>query len=189
MLNLFLEKLNDIHALSADLMQSLEKETKILEVEKGQVLLREGEVSNYVTAVLQGMLRSFYYVKDNEEITSRFTTEGEVVLSVNSFYTRKPGYECLMAEEDCIIARISYEQQQEYLKKYMEYNYIVRLFTEKYYAASEEHLFQLRKKPAADKWNFFMETYPHLVQRVPLKHIASFLGMRLETLSRVRAAS
>lgn len=63
---------------------------------------------------------------------------------------------------------------------------MVRLFTEKYYAASEDHLFMLRKHTAEQRWHYFLDKYANLVQRVPLKYIASFLGMNTETLSRVR---
>ena len=185
MLTAFLNQLEAIHPLSAELRAQLEEHTRMVNVKRGEILLKEGESSRNVSLVLEGMIRS-YYLKDGEDISSRFTTEGEIVLSVNSFYTRKPGYEFLEAYEDGVIAQLSFDKQEELLKNYLEYNYIVRLFTQKYYAASEEHLFQLRKQSAEKKWSYFMEQYPHLVQRVKLKDIASFLGLRQETLSRIR---
>jgi len=186
MLTAFLDKLETIHPLSNDLRAQLEEHTRIKEVNRGDILLRDGERSQDVTLVLQGMIRS-YYIKDGEDISSRFTTEGDIVLSVNSFYSRRAGYEFLEMYEDGIVAQLSFDKQEELLKNHLEYNYIVRLFTQKYYAASEEHLFQLRKQSAENKWNYFLEQYPHLVQRVKIKDIASFLGVRQETLSRIRA--
>jgi CRP/FNR family transcriptional regulator, anaerobic regulatory protein len=186
MLSHFVEQLNQIFALSPNLRKAIEEDTEVKVYEKGALLLKEGECSNHVTAVLSGLLRS-YYLKDGYDISSRFTPAGEVVLSVNSFYSRKPGYEFISAMEETTVARINYEQMQYYLQNYLEFNYIVRVFTEKYYAASEEHLFNLRKQSAEEKWNYFLDRYPHLVQTVALKHIASFLGMNTETLSRVRA--
>lgn len=186
MLKPFIAQLNSIFSLSEELEKSLYENTEVKLVAKGELLLREGECSNHVTAVLNGLLRS-YYLKDGQDITSRFTVSGDVVLSVNSFYSRQVGYEFLVAMEETTVARISYEQMQAYLKKHLEFNYIVRVFTEKYYAASEEHLFNLRKQSAEEKWKYFLERYPHLVQSVALKHIATFLGMNTETLSRVRA--
>ena len=186
MLTPFLDRLESIHPLSEELRSQLEKHTIIKEVRRGDILLRDGECSQHVTLVLKGMIRS-YYIKDDEDISSRFTTEGEIVLSVNSFYSRKPGYEFLEMYEDGIIAQLSFEKQEELLKNHLEYNYIVRLFTQKYYAASEEHLYQIRKGTAQGKWDYFIENYPDLVQRVKVKDIASFLGLRQETLSRVRA--
>ncbi len=186
MLTAFLDKLETIHPLTPDLRQELEEHTRIQEVSRGDILLKEGQPSKNVTLVLRGMIRS-YYLKDGEDISSRFTTEGEIVLSVNSFYSRRPGYEFLELYEDGVIAQLSFEKQEELLKNYLEYNYIVRLFTQKYYAASEEHLFQLRKQSAENKWAYFIEQYPQLVQRVKIKDIASFLGIRQETLSRIRS--
>lgn len=185
MLSTFLDRLSEIHPLSTALRAQLEEHTRIQKVKRGDVLLKEGQCSKHVTLVLEGMIRS-YYLKDGEDISSRFTTEGEIVLSVNSFYSRRPGYEFLEMYEDGMIAQLSFEKQEELLKKHLEYNYIVRLFTQKYYAASEEHLFQLRKQSAENKWAYFLEQYPHLVQRVKIKDIASFLGVRQETLSRIR---
>lgn len=186
MLTAFLDKLETIHKLSPELRKELEEHTRIQEVKRGDILLKDGQLSKNVTLVFKGMIRS-YYLKDGEDISSRFTTEGEIVLSVNSFYSRRPGYEFLEMYEDGVIAQLSFDKQEELLKNYLEYNYIVRLFTQKYYAASEEHLFQLRKQSAEGKWQYFLENYPHLVQRIKVKDIASFLGLRQETLSRIRA--
>ncbi len=185
MLQNFLNKLHAIYPLSDGLRNELENNVQIKNYPRNTVFLKEGQASKYVTLVLHGMIRS-YYLKDGEEISSRFTPEGEVVLSINSFYSRRPGYEFLEAYEDSVIAQLPFEKQEELLKKYLEYNYIVRLFTQKYYTASEEHLFQLRKQSAEDKWQYFLENYPHLINRIKIKDIASFLGMRQETLSRIR---
>ncbi|MEZ5046084.1 MAG: Crp/Fnr family transcriptional regulator [Chitinophagaceae bacterium] len=185
-LHAFLDKLHSIYPLSEGLRNELEENTKIVSLAKHDHILREGQCAKQVTAVLCGMLRS-YYIHEGEDITSRFTQAGEVVLSVNSFYSQKTGYEFIEAMEKTEIAQISFEQQQHLLHKYLEYNFIVRYFTERYYASSEEHLFRLRKQSAEQKWHFFQNTYPHLIEQIPLKHIASFLGMRLETLSRVRS--
>ena len=186
MLTAFLDKIETIHPLSSELRNELQEHTQTLEVKRGDIILKDGQCSNHVTLVLSGLIRS-YYLKDGEDISSRFTTESEIVLSVNNFYSRRRGYEYLEPYENSIIAQTTFEKQEELLKNYLEYNYIVRLFTQKYYAASEEHLFQLRKQTAENKWQYFLDSYPHLVQRVKVKDIASFLGVRQETLSRMRA--
>lgn len=181
-----LDSLNQIYPMPTKLVKTLEQNLEIKEVTKGTILLEEGQVSSHASAVLSGLLRSYYYINDDVEVTSRFTPEGEIVLSVNSFYSREPGYEYLIAEEDSILARLSYEHHQKLLEDFLEYNFIVRVQTEKYYRASEQHLAKLRKQNAQERWAYFIEAYPDLLPRVQLSHIASFLGMNLETLSRVR---
>ncbi len=181
-----LDSLNQIYPMPTKLVKALEQNLEIKEVTKGTILLEEGQVSSHASAVLSGLLRSYYYINDDVEVTSRFTPEGEIVLSVNSFYSREPGYEYLIAEEDSILARLSYEHHQKLLEDFLEYNFIVRVQTEKYYRASEQHLAKLRKQNAQERWAYFIEAYPDLLPRVQLSHIASFLGMNLETLSRVR---
>jgi hypothetical protein len=181
-----IEYLNSKFPLCESLKKEILNDIKIEFLKPHDIILKEGQVSNAVTLVVSGLLRSYYY-KDEQEYTSRFTPEHEIVLSVGSFYNRKPGYEFIEAVEPTIIAQISFEKQQHYLSKYIEYNILVRVFTEKYYAMADWHLFQMRKQTAEEKWNYFLEQFPNLVQKVQLKHIASFLGMRLETLSRVRS--
>ncbi len=185
----FIAYFNSIYPMPEKLMQRMADELEILELDERDFLLREDQVSNYASCVLSGLMRSYYFIKDDVEVTSRFTAEKGMVLSVNSFYSRRPGYEYVKAEEDTRLIRMSYTMHQELLDEFLEYNYIVRTLTEQYYTASEEHLFMLRKKSAQEKWTYFENTYPDLIPRVQLRHVASFLGMTLETLSRVRSQS
>ena len=186
MLNPFLNYLHTIHPLSPPLRDRLSTDLETIEVSKKQLLLRDGERADYLYVVLKGMLRS-YYIRDGVEITNRFMKENHIVVSVNSFYQRKPGYEFIEAMEASTLARIHYQTLQQLYKDFVEFNYTARVLTEHYFSSSEERLYLLRKQKAEDRYLFFMENYPDLLNRVPFGHIASFLGMNLETLSRIRA--
>ena len=84
------------------------------------------------------------------------------------------------------MARIHYTQLQTLYKLYPELNYIARVITENYLVKSQERLFLLRRQTAEERYLYFTERYPTLLQKVPLKYIASYLGLTLETLSRIR---
>jgi CRP/FNR family transcriptional regulator, anaerobic regulatory protein len=185
MLDDFLAYMETIRPLSPPLRERLAKDLEIIEVPKKEMLLRDGERADYLFVVLKGMLRS-YYIRDGVEITNRFMRERHIVVSVNSFYRRRAGYEFIEATEASTLARIHYNTLQELYKDFIEFNYTARILTEHYFSSSEERLYLLRKQKAEDRYLFFIEHYPELLNRAPLGHIASFLGMNLETLSRIR---
>lgn len=181
----FIKGADSIFPLSEGLKASLHKYYEITEYPKKTHLLRAGQTCDHVYFVINGLVRS-YYIKDGEEICSRFMHDQHIVISVNSFYTRKPGYEFIETIEDCTLAKIHYDNLQKIYKEHIEFNFIARVWTEHYCSMSEERLYLLRKQNAQERYLFFLENYPALVQRLPLKYIASYLGMNLETLSRIR---
>ena len=185
MLNDFLRYINTIYPVDEALQNNLIQRTEIVEVPKKTQLLREGQRPDYVWMVLSGMLRA-YYIKDGLEICSSFMQEQHLVVSVNGFYSRQPGYEYIETLEDTVLARIHYDALQQLYREHLEFNFIVRVLTERYTMLGEERLFLLRKQTAEERYSHILNHEPELLQRVPLKYIASFLGMNLETLSRIR---
>jgi CRP-like cAMP-binding protein len=84
--------LNSISPLSEELKTQLSFYLKLQQFEKKTFLLKEGQTCNYIYFIQQGLVRS-YYTKDGNEICSWFMKEGDVIISVDSFYNRKPSYE------------------------------------------------------------------------------------------------
>jgi CRP-like cAMP-binding protein len=112
--------------------------------------------------------------------------EGFIVTTWISFYTQKPGNEFIEAAEDTVLACISYSDIQQYYIDFPESNIIGRKQVEYAFYLAEQRTQLLRKHTAEEKYKFFLDNHPTLIQRVPLKHIATYLGMSEETLSRVR---
>lgn len=174
-----------IRPMSEALKTRLINDLEIIEVPKKHILLRDGQTADYLYVVLSGLLRS-YYIKEDAEICSRFMKENHIVVSVNSFYARQPGYEFIESMEESVLARIHYTRLQQLYKDHDEFNYTARVLTEMYFTLSEQRLYLLRKQKAEERWLFFVDKYADLINRVPLQYIATFLGMNLETLSRIR---
>lgn len=179
------QHLDAIRPMNEQLRERLITDLEIVEVPKKTVLLRDGETADYLYVVLSGLLRS-YYIKDGNEVCSRFMKENHIVVSVNSFYARKPGYEFIEALENSTLARIHYNRLQQLYKDHDSFNYTARVLTEQYFTLSEQRLYLLRKQKAEERYLYFLENYADLMNRVPLQYIATFLGMNLETLSRIR---
>jgi len=182
--NLF-KYMSTIRPLSNELREVLSRELELIDIPKKQIILKEGQVCDYIHVVMKGLLR-MYYIKDGEEVCSRFMDEQRMAMSVNSFYSRTPGYEFIETLENCTLARIHYDRLTKIYREYDEFNYIARSITEQYFIKSEERLFLIRKHSAEERYVYFTDNYPELFQRIPLKYLATYLGITLETLSRIR---
>jgi CRP-like cAMP-binding protein len=185
MLDHFLDRCNTIYPISPALRNMLQAETEIITLPRKHMLLRGGQRSDHVCMVLEGLVRS-YYLNDGEEITTRLMPEGYLIMSVSSFYTRKAGDEFIETLEPVTLARLHYDQLQRIYRGHMEFNFIARVLTEHYLHLSEQRMYILRHQTGEEKYRYFMDMYPELLQRVPLKYIATFLGIQQETLSRIR---
>lgn len=178
---------NDIHPIPEELVADLAEMIIIQTYKKGDKLLMPGKVANYASFILTGLAKSYYVREaDMAEVITKFLHESSVITSIFSYYSRKPGNEYIVALEDITVASLHYDAMQLLFKKHPVFNYIIRIMTERYLYFLEVELFNMRKPLAEDRYNFFLKHFPNLQQRLALKDIASYLGMSLETLSRVR---
>jgi CRP-like cAMP-binding protein len=169
----------------SDLLESrLFEYLQVKEFKKKSHLLRDGQTANYIYFIEQGLVKSFY-IKDGKEVNSWFMKENDFIVAVNSFFTRTASYEFIEAIEDTTVYLLSYNHLQSLYKEFIEFNKIGRIVTEKYYVLSEQRQFALRKQKAEERLAIFLETQPELAQRISRTDIASYLGISLETLSRI----
>lgn len=186
MIENLIARLNGLHPMSEELTQKIMSITRITSHSKKTILLKEGEINNHICMVISGLVRS-YYLNEEKEITSRLMDEGFIITSWISFYTRKPGNEFLETIEDTTLACVHYNDIQKLYDEFPEFNIIGRKQVEYSFYMSELRTRMLRKHTAEEKYRFFLENHPNLLQRVALKHVATYLGMNEETLSRVRS--
>lgn len=151
-----------------------------------QQLLQPGQVARRLYFVEQGLVRGFT-LHDGQEISSWFMSEGDFVISIVSFLTQQPSTEFLELLEPSILYSIDHAKLHELYHTFPEFNYVGRVLTERYYVQSEQRAYQLRTLSAGARYTQLIRDFPSLVQRVPLKYLASNLGMTPETLSRMRA--
>lgn len=186
MIEKLIARLNGLHPMSKALTERVMSITNIVTYPKKTVLLKEGDVNNHICMVISGLVRS-YYLNEGKEITSRLMDEGFIITSWISFYTRKPGNEYIETLEDTVLSCAHFNDIQNLYEEFPEFNIIGRKQVEYSFYMSELRTRMLRKHTAEEKYKFFLENHPSLMQRVSLKHIATYLGMNEETLSRVRS--
>jgi len=186
MIEALLEKLNKFHPLGRELTEKVRSVTKIITYPAGDFILKEGLVCNKACLVVKGLARS-YYINEGRDITSRFMDEGFIITSWMSYYMQEPGNEFIEALEETTLTCIDYSDIQKLYAEFPEFNIVGRKQAEYGFYLAEQRTQILRKHTAEEKYKFFLDNHPTLLQRVPLKNIATYLGMNEETLSRVRS--
>jgi CRP-like cAMP-binding protein len=156
--------LQQIHPLPAEFWDELNSTVTERDVPRKTRLLHQGAISNEIFFIIKG------------------------IISVNSFFRRIPSQESIELLEDSRLISITYDQLHELYKKYVAFNFIGRVLTENYYILSEQRIYSMRMQTARERYELLQSTDPFIFQRVPLKYIASYLSMKPETLSRIRAA-
>lgn len=177
--------LGAVFPLSPEIIQFISSRLSVCKLKRKDILLEAGEIANHVYFINKGLLRG-YYEDGVDKITAWFMKELDVMISVYSFFTRKPGDVVIEALEDCELIYFDYDTLQYIYKHFMEFNINGRILTEKYYVLSEERTMILRMATAADRYQYMLDNYPELIGRVQGIHLASYLGMTEETLSRIR---
>jgi CRP/FNR family transcriptional regulator, anaerobic regulatory protein len=151
---------------------------------KDGVLLSEGKVCRHLYFVETGLLR-FYINKDGNDITKFFTEAPYFFTSQASFNAQKPSLENIQAIEDCILYQISYEKSTELFKleSWAEFG---RKITQEVQFFTEEILEELQTETAELRYQKMLKNNAKLVERIPLKYLASFFGIAPQSLSRIR---
>ena len=178
-----IEFLEGIHPLSEGLKMYLFEHLTLQTIQKRHKLLKPGHISGRIYFVVKGLFRC-YVKRGDKEICKWFMREGDVVISVNSFFNQVCSTETIESLEECIVLSITYAELQEGYRLYPELRYIGQKLTEKYYCLSEVRADDLRMKGVEELYNDWVRQYPDLVERVPGNDLASYFGVSFQTLWR-----
>jgi len=171
-------------SLTDELVRIIVESTIIKEFKKGTILLHEGEISNESFFVLKGCIRS-YMLKDGEDLTLEFYTEEQPVSSI-SFGKNTPSIHYLECIEDTIASVNTPEHENEMFRKYPQFESICRIMSEVMMANYQESFTGYKLATPEERYLNLVKNRPELIQRVPQYQLASYLGMKPESLSRIR---
>jgi CRP-like cAMP-binding protein len=175
-----------LHPVGKGVEQYLLKTVYRCKISKGGYLLRSGQLCKHFYFVNKGLLRGFIK-EEKKEITTWFALENELVTALNCFITRTATLENIQAIEDCELLVMSFDDLDKLYLKYPSFNIVGRKIAELYYYLAENRAYIMRLHDAEKKYQLFLQYYSHIANRIKLIYIASFLGITIETLSRVRA--
>lgn len=156
-------------------------------VNKGEHLMNEGDVCSFMYYVERGMVRQFYY-KNGRDVTEHFSYEGRIVICIESFLKQEPSRLIVEALETSWVFGIPYEKLMSLIEVDKEMANLYRKILEHALISSQEHADSQRFENATERYVRLLKTKPEIVLRAPMVHVASFLQMTPETLSRVRAS-
>jgi len=186
MVEKLLDRLNALHPMDEQLVEKLKSVVQVVAYPKKTFLLKDGQVCDKACMVVKGLVRS-YYINEDRDITSRFMDEGLILTSWISYYRQEPGDEFIETVEDTVLACVRYSDIQQLYKDHPLFNIVGRKLTEYSFYLAEMRTRMLRKHTAEEKYAFFLQQHPGLINRVSRKHVATYLGMNEETLSRIRS--
>lgn len=174
-----------ITGISKDAWESLYRIAEVKEVERHEVVLEEGKVCRYIDFIFTGAFRAFYN-SDGEEVTVGLYLPGTCFTNMKSLSNQTPSQLTIQALSHSIVVRI---QKQEMIGLYLdvpEMESVGRKMLEHMLIEENEWKDMHTLYTPEKKYAFLLEKNPRLIQVFPLQFIASFLGMRRETLSRIR---
>lgn len=180
-----LAALRSLHPLGSDVEQYLQEHITACSVRKRKMLLKEGAICEHLYFITKGAVRGFMR-EGHKDITTWINVENQLVTSIFSLSRQGSAIENLQALENCELLVMTYADLETLYRQYPETNIIARKVLEIYYADAERRAFIARLTKAENKYRHFLLHHQNLSNRIPLKYIASYLGMTLETLSRVR---
>jgi CRP-like cAMP-binding protein len=152
---------------------------------KGTVLLNEGDISKECYMVLKGCVRQ-YYIIDGEEKTTAFFTEGQPVASFTSYINQTPSKHFLVCAEDCSLTVGTKEKEEEMCRQFPKLEPIIRSEIERNAGIVQEEYSAFITSSPEERYLNLLEKRPSLLNRVPQHQIASYLGIKPESLSRLR---
>lgn len=161
---------------------------RIRQVSRGAFLLQQGDVCDYLGIMTRGALRTYNVTYDGEDRTGWLTVKRMFTTEVLSFYSREPTLEYVEAVQDVEIWYLTHADLQSLYLTTPAVETFGRKFSEDILTELKGHLLSQLHDPAPQRYERLLRLRPDFFRLIPLKYIASFLGMAPSTLSRIRSA-
>lgn len=179
LLNNFL-KINDKEATL--FLSKLKREN----IKANSILINENQKANKLYFIESGLLRT-YFILEGKDVSTYFACDNQIITSYASFITQKPSFEYLETIEDSVLYSITYQSILELYSNNSNFQSLGKILAEQNYLCIIERTYYLQAMVAKEKYLYFITKYDkRIVLKVAQKHIASYLGITPETLSRVR---
>lgn len=152
--------------------------------QKDDILIKEGEYTNEYYFVIKGCIRC-YFIVDGEEKTSAFYTELDSFVP-QSTVEKKPSALYASCVEDSLIVVSTPEMENAVFEKFPRFETLCRILSEKVVIKKQVEFECFKNSSAEQRYLNLLQNRPDLIQRVPQYHLASYLGIKPESLSRIR---
>jgi len=154
--------------------------------EKNDIIQEVGSACRTIYFVIDGGTRIFYY-KDGNDITEHFAFENDIIVRAESLFTGNPTSKGIQAIDKATLAAIDAHRLFQLYDQHHDLERLFRLIFEKEYVNTVRRIESLQFKTATERYQELLESTDY-VQKIPLKYIASYLGITQVSLSRIRAS-
>ncbi|WP_420387081.1 Crp/Fnr family transcriptional regulator [Roseivirga sp.] len=156
-------------------------------VKKNTHLLREGEPCQYLYFVNSGTLRAYCLNAHGKESTVMFGISDWWITDMHCYLNQLPSMVYLQAVSSCEVLKLSFDDLNSLLEEVPAFNTFFRILMQKAYCREQLRMIENLSIPAFNRYENFIQKYPLIARQVPLKHIASYLGVTPEFLSTARS--
>jgi CRP-like cAMP-binding protein len=159
---------------------------EIRKFDKRAIIVRVGEIDNYLNLVVKGLIRKYLPVR-KDEVILQLATEGHVVHSEISFLTKSPSMVVVETLEPTILLSLTHDKMEEALDKFPKGERLGRMIISGMYIKKDENRYNRLAKSTRQRFFDYIDHHQHMLQRVPQKYLASYLQIKPETFSRLKA--
>jgi CRP-like cAMP-binding protein len=181
----FVNYFSRISTLSSEESEAILTSMQTKAFKKGEYLLKEGQISANTYFVLEGCIRE-YILLDGEEKTTNFFSEEQWAISLNSLSPKKKTSQNWVCMEDTTVVVGNEQQAQELFERFPRFETISRTIMENAFAEQKEALTSYYTDTPEQRYLKLLKSRPELVQRIPQYYLASYIGVKPESLSRIR---
>jgi CRP-like cAMP-binding protein len=185
MANRLIEYFQKISLLTKEEQVALETSMLIKNFKKGEYIMKQGAPDKNSYFVMEGCVRAFR-ILDGEEWTQQFYTANDWIISLNSFSNDKNASSSLICVESSEVVIGDESKAQAIFKKFPRFETISRTVMERVFAAQKEWLESYQRDSPEYRYLKLLEQKPEIFQKVPQYQIASYIGVKPESLSRIR---
>jgi len=175
-----------ISPISPESMNSYLSAWKHWSVPKDHMLVRGNSVSDYLYFIEKGIARIYYY-KNKKEVTEWIAMDQQFFLSITSFFERTPSHLIIQTLEPSEVYGIHHNDLMSLADKHHDIEKLLRKMVTGSLILSQIRMDSIQFETAQQRYERLLKVSPNIIQRVALTYIASFLGVTLETLSRIRS--
>jgi CRP-like cAMP-binding protein len=166
---------------TTDLLQILKTKT----VQKGDYLLKGGQVCKYLYYIDQGLAKTFFY-KDDKEFIMRFFPENLMFTVLDSYLTQTPTHFMIITLEPTTITYVRHDDMEALCKKHYCIEHFMRRLVSIASLNMMSRISEMLEENATERYNNFVEKNNSLLQRISLGDLASYIGITQVSLSRIR---
>lgn len=185
--NILLAEIQKKIELSSSESIQLQSAFQVIHTSKHQVLIETGSVAQHLYFIVEGIMRCFQVEESGNELTTELVSDKCFLTSFESFVQQQPSRVSLHCVTNCILLQISKKTYDDLYSEIAGWADFCRSVYENNLLRNTQRISDLQRLSATDRYDQLMKSSPELVQQVPIKYLASYLGIRPQSLSRIRA--